>query len=281
HLLVEAEVHGARRLARGGLGIRDRRGLAVLGDVRHDLHLALEILLALPALGEDHAVAVLVRLAVLLDLEVRDTDALGRRARRHDVAKEAEVFLHRGVLLLELCHAPRELALRGALDLQLPVAFGKGALRGLELLPDHAVLLGELGDVLLHLLDVGARDAVAVLDEPPDHRRHERHHQHVEEPAPVPRVLRPDRHARRADAEAAADAAPEAAHRQGTTASCSRPCDSGNPNMRFMFCTAWPAAPFTRLSSTASTTSVCASMGRWIAMRHWLVPRTHRVSGCE
>ncbi len=34
------------------------------------------------------------------------------------------------------------------------------------------------------------------------------------------------------------------------------PCVSGNPNMRFMFCTAWPAAPFTRLSSTARTTRV-------------------------
>src|SRR4029079_15501521 len=121
-------------------------------------------------------------------------------------------------------------------------------------------------------------DPVAVLDEPPDDARHHEHHGNVEQPAPMPRHLRANRHPRRTDAEIAAQAPRDASH--GMTATWSIACVSGNPNMRFMFCTAWPAAPFTRLSSTASTTSVCASMGLWTAMRHWFVPRTERVSGC-
>ena len=34
----------------------------------------------------------------------------------------------------------------------------------------------------------------------------------------------------------------------------SRPSVSGKPSIRFMFCTAWPAAPFTRLSMALTTT---------------------------
>jgi hypothetical protein len=44
---------------------------------------------------------------------------------------------------------------------------------------------------------------------------------------------------------------------------------SGSPNIRFMFWTAWPDAPFTRLSITESTTSVSEPFalcgGRWTA----------------
>ena len=36
----------------------------------------------------------------------------------------------------------------------------------------------------------------------------------------------------------------------GTMGSCSRPADSGRPKTMLKACTAWPAAPFTRLSST-------------------------------
>ena len=43
---------------------------------------------------------------------------------------------------------------------------------------------------------------------------------------------------------------------KGINASCSRPVVSGSPHMRFMFCTAWPAAPLVRLSITDSTTTV-------------------------
>ena len=52
--------------------------------------------------------------------------------------------------------------------------------------------------------------------------------------------------------------------------------------MRFMFCTAWPEAPLTRLSITDSTTSVsplALSGGRCTAMRQMFAPRTERVSG--
>src|SRR5579862_8071861 len=279
-LLVEAEFHRAGGFP-GGCVRKGRCGYRpVLVQAGEDLHLALEILLSLAALRKQHAVAEFVRLAVALDLQVGKREALRRRARRHDVAQESEVFLEPRVLVLELRHRAGQLALRGLLDLQLPVALDERGLRGLEVLAQSLVFFRKARDALAHLLDVGSRDAIAVLHEPPHHGRHHGHHQHVQGPAPVPRELRADRHPRGADPEAAADAAADASH-QGTTASCRRPSVSAKPNMRFMFCTAWPAAPLTRLSSTASTTSVSASRGRWTAMRTWLVPRTHRVSGWE
>src|SRR2546421_8230983 len=61
------------------------------------------------------------------------------------------------------------------------------------------------------------------------------------------------------------------------------PARSSSPNIRFMFCTACPAAPFTRLSITESTTSVSevplACGGRCSAMRHMFAALTERVSG--
>ena len=48
------------------------------------------------------------------------------------LAQEAQVFLERGVLVLQLRDVARELALRGLLDLQLAVALGERAARGLE-----------------------------------------------------------------------------------------------------------------------------------------------------
>src|SRR6185436_1619332 len=99
-------------------------------------------------------------------------------------------------------------------------------------------------------------------------------------PAPVPRRGRVHRDARRRDAEALAhlpDPRGEVASDHGTTGTCARPVASGSPNIRFMFCTACPAAPFTRLSITERITSVSPLSGRWMAIRHILDARTERV----
>ncbi len=48
----------------------------------------------------------------------------------------------------------------------------------------------------------------------------------------------------------------------GKTASAVSPVVSGSPNIRFMFWIAWPAAPFTRLSSTARMSAVSPPCGR-------------------
>ncbi|CFV95844.1 Uncharacterised protein [Bordetella pertussis] len=49
--------------------------------------------------------------------------------------------------------------------------------------------------------------------------------------------------------------------------------------MRFMFCTAWPDAPLTRLSWTTRMTSWSPPPGRCTEMRRLLEARTERVSG--
>ena len=59
------------------------------------------------------------------------------------------------------------------------------------------------------------------------------------------------------------------------------PVVSGRPNIRFMFWIAWPAAPLTRLSSTASTIARSVPAGRCTAMRRMFDARTERVSGAE
>src|SRR5437879_10025355 len=66
--------------------------------------------------------------------------------------------------------------------------------------------------------------------------------------------------------------------RQGSSAICVRPSVSGRPNAMFIACTACPAAPLTRLSSTTSTIARFLD-GRCTAIRATLEPRTERVSG--
>src|SRR5699024_5141504 len=65
----------------------------------------------------------------------------------------------------------------------------------------------------------------------------------------------------------------------GTAPGASSPALSSSPAMMLKHCTAWPAAPLTRLSIAASTTIVSPlPPGRCTAMRHILPPRTWRVS---
>src|SRR5690554_2884536 len=66
---------------------------------------------------------------------------------------------------------------------------------------------------------------------------------------------------------------------QGISAGASRPAFSRKPNIRLRFCIAWPEAPLTRLSITASTTTVSPLPGRCTAIRHRFAPLTLRVSG--
>src|SRR5438093_1412924 len=99
----------------------------------------------------------------------------------------------------------------------------------------------------LALIEAGKAPARVVDPRRARGRNGEQHRQ--ADPAPVPRPLRMDRDARSGDAEALPDLEPssgDVAH-YGTTGGWSSARVSGRPNMRFMFCTAWPAAPFTRL----------------------------------
>ena len=59
---------------------------------------------------------------------------------------------------------------------------------------------------------------------------------------------------------------------QGDSGSVCRPAVSGSPNIKFMHCTACPAAPLTRLSWATSTTTVSPPCGRCRAMRSTLLP---------
>src|SRR6185312_11600801 len=65
----------------------------------------------------------------------------------------------------------------------------------------------------------------------------------------------------------------------GYTAAKSRPIDCGRPSMRFMFSIAWPAAPFTRLSSTPMATSIPLRESTTGCTRHWLLPSVCLVCG--
>src|SRR5690606_3883368 len=62
--------------------------------------------------------------------------------------------------------------------------------------------------------------------------------------------------------------------RHGSRAACESPRRSSRPNRIFMFCTAWPEAPLTRLSITDSTTTRLPPCGRCTAIRQTLPPRT-------
>src|SRR5262249_21435401 len=126
------------------------------------------------------------------------------------------------------------------------------------------------------VLDVGARadaDSVAVAA------------QHAAEPdaALGADVDIADHHCRRRNEGAGGDARLEIVERQdqaahGNSGSCSSPVVSGRPAIRFMFCTACPEAPFTRLSITDSRIARPGTRSAKIPIRPWLAPRPWRVS---
>src|SRR3989441_9022927 len=235
---------------------------------------------------EQQMVAVLARQHIGLDLEAIDRKRVAAaRLRREHALESGELLAQLRVVLLEDPDLLRELLLRRALDRQAArrrigdraQAFELG-LRRRQLARRHRELALDLA-----LIEAGKAPARVVDPRRARGRNGEQHRQ--ADPAPVPRPLRMDRDARGGDAEALPDLEPssgDVAH-YGTTGGWSSARVSGRPNMRFMFCTAWPAAPFTRLSITLSTTKVSdlpeLSGGRCSAMRQTFAARTERVSG--
>jgi len=65
----------------------------------------------------------------------------------------------------------------------------------------------------------------------------------------------------------------------GNSATCSSPIVSGKPSMTFIFCTAWPDAPFVRLSSAATIMARPGMRSAATPMKVMLEPRTWRVCG--
>ena len=57
------------------------------------------------------------------------------------------------------------------------------------------------------------------------------------------------------------------------------PAFSSNPIMRFMFWTAWPDAPFTRLSMAVTITALPVLPSAWTPMSQKFEPRTFRTFG--
>src|ERR1017187_8039402 len=107
-----------------------------------------------------------------------------------------------------------------------------------------AVESGEAPAGIVHPRRQGERTG-----QPRDHAHH----------PPLPGDMGRYRHARRRNAETLADFLQQLRRHRGDygrTGTWRRPSDSSRPNIIFMFCTAWPEAPLTRLSMTESATRV-------------------------
>src|SRR2546423_3948381 len=89
-------------------------------------------------------------------------------------------------------------------------------------------------------------------------------------------LLHPGRDGARDEAAGEGDAL-AAAH--GHSGIASRPCVSGRPQSTLKFWIAWPAAPFTRLSSTPTATSRRFASSTTPRTRHPLLPRVALVGG--
>src|SRR4029453_16503501 len=173
--------------------------------------------------------------------------------------QERKLLLELGVLGHELERLLRQRGLRACrhaeLAFELRVA---GAKRGR--LGAHFFVFGfERGDLGQDLLAVEAAEDLPEVETPPPHAGNDRQKPEHDDYPPRPGKTRPPRHPRRIDPEVPeelARAAPRGRERHdyGRTGAAVRPVVSGSPNMRFMFCTAWPAAPLTRLSCTARIT---------------------------
>src|SRR6185295_6864769 len=146
-------------------------------------------------------------------------------------------------------------------------------------------LPGDAVQLLLYFAVIETREAPPGVVDPRRGCRGDAEQRRDTQPAPVPRERTVNCDTRCRDAETPPESPFEGlgpAH-QGTTATWAKPAVSGRSNMRFMFCTAWPDAPLTRLSITESTTSVSerreVSGGRWTAIRQRVAARTERASG--
>src|SRR5208283_4338001 len=117
---------------------------------------------------------------------------------------------------------------------------------------------------------VEAAQKLAEVEAPPPHADDQRHQSEQRRQAPAPGQVGAHGHSGCANAKGLAYPSAQAAkggQHYGRTGGARRPVVSGRPNIRFMFCTAWPAAPLTRLSSTARITTVSPPCGRCTAIR--------------
>src|SRR5258706_13097928 len=169
-----------------------------------------------------------------------------------------------GVLGLEGADLLRELLLRGALDREPVVGCIGDGVQPVQFRARRSELVPCRREGLLDLAVVVAGEAPPGVVDPSCRGGRDADQRRNAHPAPVPRNVRMDRHARRGNPESLPQLAqalqlaraPAAAVAHGTTATWPRPAVSGRPNMRFMFCTACPDRPLTRWSISERTTTV-------------------------
>src|SRR5438309_6434424 len=269
----------------GRLGDDDCSIPALLLHLHHELQRPVELAVKPASLEDEQPVAKLAGKHVALDFEAVDTDLLAASLARDEIFEKGKIFLEPVVFVFERLHLRGKLGLRRLLDLQarLTGVGDRAQSRSLALEPPHR--FAKPGEFVLQLATIETGETTPGVVHPRRQRKRKREkHQHSK-PSPVPSDVRLDRHLRRRNSEALADLFEKLGHwilrptGQGTMARCERPIVSSNPNMIFIFCTACPEAPFTRLSITESTTSMSPPFGRWIAIRQVLVARTERVSG--
>src|SRR5262249_32700913 len=278
--IFESEAEGSRvRLLREA-----HHSIAALFLQAHDeLHASIELALAARARRDQkQPIAVFARQYVRNHLEtVNGRRIAAARVRSHHALECAQFLTQARVILLERADLLGELLLSGALDGEPAVGGIRHGAQPFELRARVVELAADPAELRLHFAAVKPGEAPARVVDPECGKIRNAEQHGDSQPAPVPGKRAVNFYTRRGDTEAAPQVLGPAL--QGTTATCVSPAVSGKPNIRFMFCTAWPDAPFTRLSMTDSTTSVSDPLalcgGRCTAIRHRFAARTERVSG--
>src|SRR5271169_845718 len=180
------------------------------------------------------------------------------------------------LLIVQPLQLPLQLRIGGMFHLHLPLEIHQLASQFYILVLQSAELLVEAGKLIFRLFAVESCQLQPVVVSPPHQPASHQRSKHGQRPAQIPRQVRPHGQPRRGNAESPCYL-PQFIH--GNSGTISSAVLSGRPNMIFMFCTAWPAAPLTRLSITDNTTTVSPCCGLCRAMRQLFEPRTERVSG--
>ena len=259
-IILEPELEGGRRI-RLVVGQSQRGVVTSRRDVGDDRKLTRELIARFAAPHDQHAEAIGI-VPIPFGGQALDRECAWLARVAEERAQEGQLFLHQRVFALQIVRLAGQCRLRPMGEVEITLELGEPGAELTVFLPDRHGIGFQPGLLLGDRAAIEPTEKLPEIEAPPPRPGGQRDRAEQRGQAPAPRQVGAHRHPGRTDAEGLAQPAADGAQRlrhQGSTGGAARPVVSGKPNSRFMFWMAWPAAPLTRLSTTARTTAMSPS----------------------